>query len=116
MTPEWYEFEVVSNGMSLGNVGGQVKSEFAEQMIAVLDKKKGTRLGSIQRAQFKQLVGGDDAEYLGSVALSGYNTFYFFISGPDTIHVVLADSEARVLAQSHLDLKVVERWKRALKA
>jgi hypothetical protein len=113
--PDWYEFEVVSNGVELGKVGSQAKSEFIKKMLAVLENRNGTKLGSIPRAQFKDIVGGDDAEYLGYVVLSGYNTFYFFKSGPETIHAVLADSEAQSLAHSQFDIHVFDLWQRQLK-
>jgi hypothetical protein len=46
---DWYEFEVVSNGVPLGHVGGQAKSEFTKSMLAVIEN---TELSS---AQFLEL-------------------------------------------------------------
>jgi hypothetical protein len=76
--PELLEFEVISNGVVFGNIGGQVKSIFTDEMLSILEKRNGRKPSSIPRAAFKDVVGGDDTEYLGKVALSGYNTLYFF--------------------------------------
>lgn len=114
--PEWYEFEVIINGATFGNVGSQAKDTFIEEILPILEQKNRRELSSIPGAAFKDIVGGDSAEYLGYVALSGYNTFYFFKDKLHLIHVVLADGEGKMLAHSQFDAQVFNVWHQQITA
>lgn len=113
--PEWFEFDVTCNGQSLGPVGEQALSVFIRDMLDVLDKASGKRLRQIPGAAFKELVGGDDSEYLGHVMFAGYNTLYFFKEGTTWIHVVLADSGADLMGHARLAPEVFRSWGRYLR-
>lgn len=112
--PDWYEFEAIFNGISLGNIGGQLKNVFVDSLLSVLEKKSGKPLRDIPNAAFKEIVGGDDSEYLDYVVLSNYNTFYFFKEGQHFIHAVLADYHGKLVAHSRIDSQIFHDWNRQL--
>jgi hypothetical protein len=112
---QWYEIEIIHDGVSLGDLGGQVRQVFKEQMLGVLENEHGRKLGSIPRAKWKDLVGGDDSEYLGYAVLSGYDTMYFFRDGPRLLHVVLANAHGVKLAHSQFDAEVFDCWRQQLR-
>lgn len=114
--PEWYEFQVINNGISLGNIGGQTKSAFIKDFLEILDKKNGKRLSEISNAAYKEIVGGDDAEYLGFLVFSGYKSLFFFKEGQEIIHAVLGDSGGKMIAHSSFNIQVFHDWYRQLKA
>lgn len=107
----WYEFEVECGGVKYENIGGQTKDYFINTMLEILEKKEGVKLGTRERSPYMDYVGGNQAEYLGYLVLSGYTTFYFFKLGERMNHIVMADSNGKMLVHSKLDSNVADIWR-----
>lgn len=108
---DWYEFEVECDGVKYENIGGQKKDYFINTMLEILKKKEGVKLGALENPLYVDYVGGNQAEYLGYLVLSGYTTFYFFKLGKRMNHIVMADSSGKMLVHSKLDNNVADIWR-----
>ncbi len=110
----WYEFDVESDGKKYSEIGGQAEDYFVSTMFEILSKKSGKKLSTLKHAPYKSYVGGDDAEYMGHVVFSGHTTLYFFKLGMRISHVVMADSEGKMLTHTALGIDVADAWLKQL--
>ncbi|MEW7973144.1 MAG: hypothetical protein AB2777_21720 [Candidatus Thiodiazotropha endolucinida] len=112
----WCEIEVFSGVHSLGNMGGYSWPKFASDLLAVLQRDQGKLLTDIPGARYSNIINDSSAEYLGNVALSGYNTFYFFRSAANRyFFIILADSKGEILLHVKCRLEAVNDWVKKIK-
>jgi len=107
---DWYEFEARIDGARFGEIGGETKQRFIENLVTVLSNDQGVPLSKMEAPRFAEYVGGVESEYLGYVAFSGYKTLYFFRSGGTLKYVVLADNEGKHLAHAQLTPELRNSW------
>lgn len=112
----WCEIEVISGGHSFGNMGGYSWPKFASDVLTVLQRDQGKRLTDIPNARYSDFINDSSAEYLGNVALSGYNTFYFFRgTATRSLFIILANSKGEMILHVKCCLEVVNDWVQKLK-
>jgi len=112
----WCDFTLVTKDATIESIGGHSWPAFAEDMLSILGKESGRALRTISGAAFAGAIGDDDAEYLGNVPLSGYNTFYFFRDSSARVHVVVADADGKLLVHTLCSAQVISEWKCRLEA
>ncbi|NEO85839.1 MAG: hypothetical protein F6J87_16535 [Spirulina sp. SIO3F2] len=111
---DWYDFTLANNSEDLGQIGGSPLDRFSQRLLEIADTHSGKPLCSIQKAKYKNIVGGDGTEYLGFIVFSGYNTLYFFRKKFGAEHVVLADSSGALLTHQELGAGTLRRWRSLL--
>ncbi len=101
---DWCEFEIISNNSWKEKIGGQNRVLFYSDFSKILKKESGRWISTISNANFKDVV-GDDVDYLGSVSLSGYKTFYFFRDVNGSTQIVLSDGAGLLLKHFKFDIE-----------
>lgn len=74
----WYDFDAAFNGVESKDIGGDAAQKTLKKLCEILNKQHGTSLKLIRNARYKDIVGGDNSEYIGYVVLSGYSTLLLF--------------------------------------
>jgi hypothetical protein len=118
----WYEFGGTVGGKHFAQLGGQAIDLFAEQVEESLTNPAGMPLSEKENPAFAAEINDHNACYLGHAFFSGYNTFHFFRRHDGSLHIVLADSQGKLLAHTSAPsdlgsslLQTVKHWsKRAL--
>lgn len=98
----WHEFSIELGGLRFPEAGGDILASFVSQLREVLERTQGTPLAEMEGTPQLEQVRDPQAQYLGHVVFSGYNTLYFHRLPQGTMHVVFADSRGRVLAHARV--------------
>lgn len=99
---DWIEFELTVGEQSFGNVGGQSRIQFFDDLTRILENEEGSEPKSFP--ELRELLGGPSTRYLGYVFFAGYNTLEFFRDGAGFMHVLFTNNQGKFLAHTKMTL------------
>ncbi|QQS03407.1 MAG: hypothetical protein IPK50_13950 [Fibrobacterota bacterium] len=109
-TDNWFNFFLSHGSNGVVELGGVDAVEVVEDLKQLLSKKSGKKLAEMKNPAFLDFAGGMDAQYLGCVSFSGYNTIYFFMQGDSLSRIVVADGIGNVLCTFGVLSADQKRW------
>jgi len=107
---DWFEFDTCIAGKKFKGIGGEDRRTFLERLNKILSKSEGKLISEIENFQYKELIGGNNAEYMGCLVFSGYKTFNFFRLNGELRHVLFLDRDMKIIAHAELKPDFKSLW------
>jgi len=107
---DWFEFDTCIAGKEYKCIGGEDRKIFLDQLYKILTKNEGKSITEIDNFKYISLVGGNEAEFMGCLVVSGYNSFNFFRLNGEIKNVLFLDRDMKLIAHTELMQDFKETW------
>ena len=111
---DWLGYTVQNDDLIIEDLGRQHRTDLKDKLPKILTKEVGKPLELISQSPLndvvKDLTGDSKTEYLGYMALSNHNTFYFFRHPNGDGYIVIANSLGECVLCQRLGKMTFYKW------